>query len=160
MEAETKFKDGDIFHWRWKESINRSMHCKSGIAIAKDGRLHDTFWNDFHSREWVDLDLVEIEFKGNPADMKEIREDEAMFYQRRDLVNMNHSNNSRAPIYVKAGAGRCPVAMQEFYTHKRAEAERHVRSFQDRMAECDVLLAKISVGDFDGYFPAMLSPRY
>lgn len=159
METQITFKDGDIFRWRWKDQ-SRSMHCKSGIAIAKDGHLHDTFWGDSHSREWVNLDDVEIEFQGNPADMKEITKSEVVFYRYQDLVNMNHSNNTRAPVYVKAGADRCPVVMREYYEGKKAEAEREARYFRERMAECDVLLAKISTGDFGGYFPAMHSPRY
>lgn len=159
METQTTFKDGDIFRWRWKDS-DRSMHCKSGIAIAQDGKLHDTFWGDFHSRAWINLDDVEIEFQGNPADMQLISEWDAVFYRHQDLVNMNHSNNTRAPVYVKVGAGRCPVVMREYYERKKAEAEREARYMQERMAECDVLLAKISTGDFDGYFPTMRSPRY
>lgn len=157
MEAETTFKDGDIFRWRWKDSA-RSMHCRSGICIAKDGRLHDTYWGDFHSREWVDLEQIEIQFMGNPAEMKEIPESEAMFYEYPDLVNMNHANNSRAPIYVKAGAGRSPVAMREYYERKKADALRSIQSLQERATECEVYLARISVGEIDGYFHAM--PRY
>lgn len=159
MEAQTTFKDGDIFRWRWKDH-SRSMHCKSGIAVAKGGHLHDTFWGDFHSREWVDLDQVTVEFQGNPADMRAIPKWEAVFYRYQDLVNMNHSNNSDAPVYVKVGAERCPVVMREYYESKKSEAERQARSSQDRMAECDVLLVRISTGDFGGYFPSMRSPRY
>ena len=120
--------------------------------------MHDTFWSDFHSREWVDIELVDIEFMGNPADMKQIPESETMFYRYQDLVDMRHSNNSGAPIYVKTGASRCPVVMREYYERKKSDTLRSIQSLQERAAECDVYMARISVGDIDGYFHTM--PRY
>ena len=75
----TEIKDGDIFRWKYtdeKPGDNhpwQRYHCKSQIAIAKDGRLMDTYWSG-HSDHWWEydeaLEKLVLTFLGNFSELE------------------------------------------------------------------------------------------
>lgn len=130
-------KDGDIYRWEWKDveahggyGDFRAYHCKSQIAVCKDGVLYDTFWG-ISWEHTVSVKDVNLTFLGNSNEMSEIREYEMPYYRRQDIVDTRHSNNRRAPIYLKAGAERDAETMLAHATYKRETAERE-RDSADR----------------------------
>ena len=93
-------RDGDIYRWLWKDEAKRNdfggfgaYHCYSQIAVAKAGRLFDTYWSD-HSKS-LDPDQIELTLLGNSNEMTEIRQYDICYYDRADIVDTRHSNNSR-----------------------------------------------------------------
>jgi hypothetical protein len=98
--------DGDIYFWRYADEAGRSYselyHCKSRKAVVIDGRLVDTFWSSSSDGTVLDPSRVVLEFKGNTANLRTIREWEVKYYDEQDVVDMRHSNSWRTEIYVKA----------------------------------------------------------
>ncbi len=157
-----QFKEGDIFKWRWtdEESAKRQKSCgstvywcMSQIAIFQNGRLRDTYWyGGSDSTYELELDKVVITFLGNPAEMKTIYDGERAFYRPEDVVDMNHANNSRAPVYVKGE--RNPETMRRYYHEQAERFEREIKMARDRIADCRNAVAAIDRGELTGsYFP-------
>lgn len=153
-------KDGDIYIWRFKleafskrDKFGSPYHCMSLIAVAKDGRLYDTFWTTTHDAYCLDMDDCEITFQGNPAAMKQIASYDAIFYRPEDLVDMRHSNSSRELVYAKPGTSRNQTIMREYYESRIDDSQREIRWAASRIDECNAILAKIASGETDGYFP-------
>jgi hypothetical protein len=156
MMTDTKFKDGDIFKWRWKDDDRhmdcgpyRSYHCKSQIAVAKDGQLFDTFWGDWSSDRVINLDKVIITFLGNENEMEKINECDAQFYKGEDIVDMNHSNNTRAPVYLKPGAKRDAETMRAVIEHELSDQECTIRSATNKAERLRAALTVIEDGRLD-----------
>ena len=166
MDADTKdqitLNDGDIFRWRYADEEERCKrdfgsymyHCKSMIAVAANGRLFDTYWHSTNSDYEIDPAQVTLKFQGNPKDMTLIPKWERAFYRSEDIVDMNHANNSGAPIYAKAGATRDPETMAAYFKHAKERFESNARSAQDRAADCGKALAAIAAGEIHGDFPS------
>lgn len=157
MTAETP-KEGDIFHWRYKDekpedhcAFNR-YHCKSMIAVFEKGVLRDTYWGS--SREHhLPRHTVVLDFKGNAHEMQQISSGERIFYRAEDIVDMSHANNSRAPVYVKAGATRNAEVMKAYFENAIDNAKRDISSAHRRINDCEESLAAIASGDLARHFP-------
>ena len=138
--------EGDIYFWRYADescaNYSNLYHCKSRKAVVYKGRLIDTFWSSLSDGAVLDPSRVVLEFKGNKADLRTIREWEVKYYDAQDVVDMRHSNSSRAEIYVKAGALRSRDAMLKHI----AEMEDAIRSAKYRLE----LLAKSRADVMDG----------
>ncbi|WP_372570406.1 hypothetical protein [Ruegeria jejuensis] len=150
-------KDGDIYNWLWKDGMKRndfgafqSYHCYSRIAIARDGKLYDTFWSD--NSKPVDVTAVDLRFLGNANEMTVINKWKVPYYRPDDVVDTRHSNDYSAPIYLKAGAQKDPETMRENVLVKRAEAQREIKSSQQTVEEMDKYLAAIEAGDLDSVY--------
>jgi hypothetical protein len=150
-------KAGDIFRWRWTDEVERRIRehshdaywCRSCIATFDGETLRDTFWgSDSDGR--LDLDRVTLTFLGNANEMKTIYPGERVFYRDEDVVSMQHSNNSGAPVYVKAG--RDAATMKAYYAYQGERAESEIEWMQRRIAECSENIARIDAGDIDGVF--------
>ena len=160
-ENKIKMNEGDIFHWRYADEDIRQnrpfglyiYHCKSRIAVFKNGYLRDTYWHEM-SNNIVDPSEVILEFQGNPADMTIIPKWERGFYRHEDIVDMNHANNSNAPVYLKSGAKRDAKTMLEYFEYAKTRAEEKARSALDRANDCAKAIARINDGDVDGNFPS------
>lgn len=124
--------DGDIYFWRYADDIGRSYselyHCKSRKAVVVNGRLIDTFWSSGSDGSVVDPSRVVLDFKGNTAELRLIREWEVKYYDEQDVVDMRHSNSMRAEIYVKKDARRSRDAMLKHITEMESEQESAIRS--------------------------------
>jgi hypothetical protein len=139
-------KDLDIYRWHYKEpqrqfgaDIGMTYHCRSCTAIAHEGKLYDTFWMGhggkmggnygpkFHDAKTVPLDKVELRYLGNLCDLEEIYPDEARDYEAGCVVDLRHSNNSRAPVLVPKGKAKSVSAMVAALESDIAELESTVR---------------------------------
>jgi hypothetical protein len=58
--------------------------------------------------------------------MDKINSYEAQFYCDKDIVDMRHSNNRSAPVYVAAGAERDPGVMRDRVLTRIEDARREV----------------------------------
>lgn len=148
----TALRNGDIYRWYWREGHGGPLpyHCKSNLALVKDGHLFDTYWSWGSSADSeVDPSRVTLTLLGNVNDMTKVRPYEARYYRRRDVVDMRHSNDSGAPVYVKAGARRDPGTMRELAFDIMRRAESEIRRLQERVKDMEAAVIAIDRGDFD-----------
>lgn len=152
-------RDGDVYHWRWKDDERdadcgpfRAYHCYSQIAVVKNGELCDTFWSDCSGAKVLDPSEIILDLRGNINDMSEIPEWEMPYYRPEAVVDMRHSNNSRAPIYLKAGAKRDAGVMLERVREKQREAERNIEFAQRRIKDMMEQERLILAGDLDAVY--------
>lgn len=147
-------KDGDIFFWSWKDSESRFMpyHCYSRKAIVADGCLVDTFWSTGGSNAVLDLEKVDVSYQGNQNEMETIHASEIDYYRPEDVVDMRHSNDSRAPIYIKGGAVRNQEAVLSHLRYKRERAEADIRYAQGLIQQLDEAIAAAECGQLDGVY--------
>jgi hypothetical protein len=150
-------KDGDIFRWRYKDEkpehlgAYRRYHCKSQIAVAKDGQLVDTFWGGSASDSawWTyaeaETGLV-LTHLGNFSELEKKPEYMAAYYDAADIVNLNHSNSSRDNFYTRKGAQRSKDKMRATLAERIATTEREISFRQDRLERDRQLLADIDSG--------------
>lgn len=154
-------KEGDIFTWRFKPEIETKRrqytsdpyHCRSRIAIVKDGILQDTFWYSGSDNSTLHQEEVDLTFQGNPADMTVIPKYDRVFYRPEDIVDMNHPNNSGAPVYVKAGKGRDPETIKQYFEYVIERAESDKRSADWKIEKCREALEAVARGEIDLSFP-------
>ena len=148
-------RDGDIYFWRYADGLGRShselYHCKSRKAVVINGRLVDTFWSSSSDGTVLDPSRVVLEFKGNKADLRTIREWEVKYYDESVVVDMRHSNSSRAEIYVKADAQRSRDAMLKHIAAMEDEQESVIRSAKYKLE----LLAQSRADVIDGKLDAV-----
>lgn len=155
-------KEGDIFSWRYADEAERVKKasgnyttvywCRSQRAVFHEGRLRDTYWYSGSEHSYLNADSVVLTFLGNPEDMQEISIHYKAFYRPEDVVDMNHANNSGAPVYVKGE--RDPELMKAYYASWRERFEGDIRLAQDRIKDCDNAIADIERGELNKYFPS------
>lgn len=159
--ADRELTEGDIFSWRYTEPAEAGIrkvrhdpyHCKSRVAIFRNGRLQDTYWSGLSNDGVLDTDRVVLTFLGNPSAMQKINEWERVFYRYEDLVDMRHSNSTGAPVYVKLGAKRDAAAMREYFLYKGQRFNSDIETAQRKIVECRNAVAAIDRGEIDGHFP-------
>ncbi len=149
--------EGDVYDWRWADDArhadcgpHRSYHCFSRIAVVKDGLLCDTFWSPPGTK--LSPDAVVLTLLGNILDMTEIRESEARYYCSGDIVDMRHSNNSRASVYLKAGAQKDRDTMLEYIRREREQAESEARFNASKIERMDGLEKMVIEGNLDDVY--------
>ena len=140
-------EDGDIFFWRWKNPENRSYHCRSRMALVKDGVLRDTFWSGTEGA--LRLDDIKIEYQGNSHEMSEISEHTIPYYRSEDIVDMRHGNSSMAPVYLRAGAGRDYETMRAHARYLIERSEGEIRMAKHRIERLNDELAMIDAHKLD-----------
>lgn len=145
-------KEGDIYHWLWRDEFRKndfgafqSYHCKSRIAVYSNGTLNDTFWSGDNDG-FLDPTAVTLELQGNANEMT-VLSDNPEYYRDSDLVSMKHSNNSNAPIYLKKGAKRDAETMQECLQHRLEHSKYKIESHKRTVLELSTAIKKIRSGD-------------
>lgn len=129
----SELREGDIYHWRWADEAQhadnapyRSYHCKSQLAVVKGGKLYDTYWGtpDYP----LEPERVSLTLLCNSNEWEEISSYRVVYYDRSDIVDTRHANNSRAPIYLRPGAKRSQTAILEELAHREEQARSAIRS--------------------------------
>lgn len=149
-------KDGDIFRWCYKDEKPEHRgawgryHCKSQIAVAKDGVLSDTYWHSSHqgacwSYDEAERDL-ELTFVANFANLEKQPEYMAMYYEAADCVNLNHANSPRDNFYIRKGAKRSKSKMLDTLADQIAKAEQEIEFARSRLDRYQQTLADIYGG--------------
>lgn len=147
-------KDGDIFRWRYndeKPADTRQYsryHCKSQIAVAKDGYLIDTYWGGslLDATYWSYNEApqqLHLERLGNFADLEKRPDYHAMYYDDADCVDLRHPNSSRDNFYVRKGAQRSRVKMRDTVTERIEGAERAIQREQSKLDRLRDMLSQI-----------------
>jgi hypothetical protein len=150
--------DGDVFRWHYRDEKDGDRrewgryHCKSRIAIAKNGCLRDTFWfgGGSDNATWTYSEAQQklvLERLGNLFDLEKRPEYEAMYYADADIVDLNHANSSRGNFYIRKGAERSREKMCATLLERIAAKEREIRFAQDRLDRAREQLAAIERGD-------------
>jgi hypothetical protein len=148
-----EIKDGDIFRWSYKDEQPEHRrewgryHCKSCIAVAKAGMLHDTYWHyspekvggGMDGARWTydeAVDRIHLEPVGNLAELEKKEEWHAAYYDDADCVNLNHSNSSRNNFYIRKGAQRSREKMLAVLAERIRQSESEI-SFRESRLERD-----------------------
>lgn len=157
MPRQIEIKDGDIFRWRYKDEkpddlgAYRRYHCKSQIAVARDGLLIDTYWNGSAS-DSANWSYDEAEQKlalthlGNFAELEKKPEYHSEYYDDVDCVDLNHPNSSRDNFYVRKDAQRSRSKMRAVIANRIAETERGIAYAQSKLERDRQLLAALDSG--------------
>lgn len=157
-------KDGDIFRWRWKDERPEHLgpwkryHCRSQIAVAKDGVLFDTYWTySLEKPDWGDSTAkwsydeaeqhLELTLVGNLSELEKREEYHGAYYDDADCVNLNHSNSTRTNFYIRKGAQRSKAKMLAVLDERIADNARKIESAKnsrDRFSQmkADILSGK------------------
>jgi len=130
-------RDGDVYRWRFTDDElekrggagpYKAYHCRSRIAIARNGVLYDTYWGDTSDDRVIGPENIVLELQGNLYDMTPISKYDLMYYRPEDIVDMRHSNSFSAKIYVQPGAKRDAETMRRYAQDKITEARRKIES--------------------------------
>jgi hypothetical protein len=148
--------DGQIYRWRWADEKRdadcapyRSYHCKSQIAVVKNGRLVDTFWfggGDNSTLNPFEVVLTPFADEAWPK----ISEYQVRYYGREDVADTRHSNNSHAPIYLRPGAVRSADRIAEEIEWLERTALQEIRSAENSLEWIRGEKAKLESGDLEG----------
>jgi hypothetical protein len=151
-------RTGDIYRWRYKDEkpehlgAYKRYHCKSQIAIAKDGVLIDTYWGGSYgdSTHWSFTDAeaqLDQEYLGNFDELDKVEEYNRVYYDDKDIVDISHSNTSlRGNFYVRKGAKRSAGKMEKVLLERIETKEREVKFAQDSLARARQQLADLDDG--------------
>lgn len=155
--AGREIQDGDIYRWEWdpekldvKHGPFGSYHYCSQLAFVRHGTLFDTYWCT-GQRVLLPDDVV-LTFLGNVADYDEVTSGCVHYHEASDIIDMRHSNSSRAQIYLRKNARRSVAQMTAFLTEKIEEATREKESAERAIERHTANLKKLqSEGPDDVY---------
>lgn len=142
-------KENDIFRYSWKEGRKPIIGCYAHLAVFFHGALRDTFWHDWRTQSWIELDRVELRLLGNIDDCREIKRWDVPYYDPADIIDMAHSNNSNAPIYLKNTASKSPEHMLKTADEKMRQAYTDIVRAERQIKELDATIARIKAGDLE-----------
>lgn len=152
-----EIKDGDIFRWCYRDQKPEDLgpwkryHCKSQIAIAKDGWLVDTYWSCMSdSTKWKYAEApakLRLAYLGNFADLDHQQEYMAEYYDDEDCVDLNHPNSSKGNFFIRKGARRSERKMRDMIAHKIEKEESLIRVSTWRIESLRKELAKLDSGE-------------
>lgn len=158
------YKKDDIVFWSYSEAKLLSLkgyspyHCRSQIAIFNGEKFVDTFWhggeNFSFGPEKIGSDIV-IEYVGNFADLdKQNSRLECLrrYYDSKDIVNLNHSNNTSGNLYLRKGAERCLETMKKFLSGKIQSRERELEYSKQSLESDKKSLQNLTQETIDSIF--------
>lgn len=151
----TELVDGQVYRWRWADPVKdadsapyRSYHCKSQIAVVRNGQLIDTFWSFGATDNSVlrpeDVVLTLVAYESWPL----LSPYEVRYYDPADYADTRHSNDSRAPIYKRPGAMRSHGAIAQEIEYLEEIVRSQIRSAEHSQRWIDAEKAKLLSGDF------------
>lgn len=130
-----EYKEGDVVFWKYKttsqDMSGTRYWCKSRYAIyrkVKDGRFIDTYWSSSDSYIFKPSDTeIEVEYLGNLLDYKPCNEDVFLYYDREDIMDIRHDNDSYA-LFLKNNAKKSASVMFAALNQKVKKLERDLNS--------------------------------
>lgn len=145
--------EGDIFLWYWK-TPGRSTWCCSGIGVIKNDVLVDTYWSDGSLRLGQDKakQEMDLEWVANLADLQKIRDGDAKYFARTDVVCLNHSNDPVGNTYIRKGVGRCRTRMLEEIALALEKAESTKRQAEFSIRRLTETKASIETSGVTGVY--------
>ena len=147
-----KIKDNDVYHWKYKNPEKFCpYHCKSQIAIVRNGKLYDTFWHDF-SNGLLNRKEVTLKFQGNIDEMTEISRYDKKYYRWQDVVDLAHSNNSGAKVYIKPNVKRDKKTIIELIEYQKGRYEFDIRWANQQLKALEEEMKKVEKGNLDDVY--------
>ena len=152
----TDFKDNDVFIWTYNPKNERSFHealkgygCKSQIAVAKGGKLYDTYWSageNFHvNPAQVDLDRL-----GNLDDYEQAGRKKLEHYSPDDILDLRHGNSSShpdlSPVYLRKGSVKSAEVMKCHLQEKLTKAQREQASAFRAVENAREMIRRVEAG--------------
>jgi len=144
--------DGDIYRWRFKEGYTHGIygyHCKSCIAIERNGVLYDDFWGSSSERYVVDRENHELTYVANYDDLKKVHRTEYDYYRDADCVDLTHSNSMRDQTFILKEAKKCPEKMRKVIEKRIEDAERDIKFKQSNISRWLEHLEMLEQGKID-----------
>lgn len=152
-------KDGDIYCWRYKDEIAKggcgswgAYHCKSQRARVRNGQLFDTYWSSPSDGSWLNPEEIDLEYLGNENELQEIPSSKVAYYDRSDVIDMRHMNNTRDKVYIKPGTKLSADAMMSHAKAKLEDAESDIRVAESRAERYREVITQIENGDLEKVF--------
>lgn len=142
-------RENDVYRWHWKDGQKPMIGCYAHLAVFHNGKLRDTYWHDWSHSSAIDLEKVDLTLLGNIDDCEVIRAWDAKYYAPADIIDMNHLNNSNAPIYLKRGAAKSQEWMLYRAEAKFAEAQRAKDHAERDIENLQDVLKRIKSGDLE-----------
>jgi hypothetical protein len=131
-----QYKEGDVVFWRFKapesDGSGTRYWCKSQYAIfrdVKDGRFQDTYWSggDRFSFKPTDPEIEIAQYLGNLNDYNSCSHEEKRYYDKSDIMDISHPNDSKA-VYLRKGAGKSAAVMFDTINKELARIDSEVDS--------------------------------
>lgn len=156
LTTEQGLVEGQIYRWRWIDDARHqnglrswgTYHCRSQIAVVKDGRLVDTYWFGGGTDSVLDPSKVELTFFADER-WPQISEWQVPYYDAADVRDTRHPNNSRAPIYLRIGAQRSAVRILEEIEYRESRAHSAIRSAESSLELLAEARALLDAGKID-----------
>lgn len=150
-----ELKDGQIYRWQWRDPVRdadrgpyRSYHCKSTIAVVKNGLLIDTFWCDMSPDNAVRLEDVALTYLCDQS-WPTISQWQIPYYASDDVVDTRHSNHSGAPIYLRPGAKRNADRIRQEIEYREERERSAIRSAENGLRWLAEARALLDAGKLD-----------
>lgn len=144
-------KENDIYRWTWKEGRKPIIGCYAHLAVFFDGALRDTYWHDWKTQSFIELERVELTLLGNIDDYRVIQRWDALYYDPADIINMSHANNSNGTIYLKLTAGKSQAWMLARAEENESQARRDKDRAERDITEWAEKVSRIKAGDLEVY---------
>lgn len=141
QENQIIYKEGDIVYWGYSQKYINGLSYKSDlywarskIAVFSCGKFMDTFWyggDNFSFGPEEIGEKIEVRYVGNfneldkQSDYTKAEELEK-YYESSDIVNLNHSNNSRGNLYLRKGAKRSLTKAKESLKYKIKRTQEQI----------------------------------
>lgn len=133
QENQRTYKEGDIVYWGYSQKYIDGLSYKSDLYWANsriatfDGKkFSDTFWHGYDNFSFGSEEIgekIEVRYVANfneldkQSDYTKAEELEK-YYESADIVDLNHSNNSRGNLYLRKGAKRSLTKIKENLEYK------------------------------------------
>lgn len=149
--TEVALKENDICRWHWKLGRAPIVGCYAHLGVVVGGCLRDTFWYDWKTRSEIEVDRVELTLLGNIDECREIKRWDVPYYDPADIIDMSHSNNSSAPVYLKTSASKSQEWMLARAEEKHEAAVRAKDRADRDITEWADKVSRIKAGDLEVY---------
>ena len=137
------------------------------MNLIIDNKLYDTFWVRHRSNlmygKTISIDIddnctrlnpsnINYSLLGNIYEMNEIFEDDKKYFDDNDILDLRHSNNSNAPIYVKKDAKRSKKKMLEILKYKISSKNSEIHSLSNQIKDLLKVLDEVDHGNLEVKF--------
>ena len=162
-----KYRKGDIVKWSYTSYKLKSLRdgdnggttywCCSRIAIFNGERFVDTYWYGSDNRSFgVDDigDTHEVKYVANLDELvlqnDYVRYDDlTRYYNREDIVDLNHPNNSRGNLYLRKGAKKDINIIRKSLEEKRDNIEANIKYAKISLSDIQEKIASLDDVDIN-----------
>ena len=165
-----EYRKGDIVYWSYtKEELKRKNHgnnngttywCCSGIAVFNGERFVDTYWGGGDSmNKAFSIDDIEKsheirEYVGNFDELDKQSDytrasDLENYYKSEDIVNLNHSNNSRGNLYLRKGAKKDIGVIRDSLQYQKKNIEENLKYGAIKLKDIESTIENLTEENLD-----------